>query len=252
MSTNAIHSVAQGVVHNVPPRLGAPDGYDSLATFIGDTLPKQLSDIEREPWHLLGREGPLPPVARIRATLANLHAVLAELAWGKTTADAVAREARRVRPNKALDRVATLARRRAEARHRQSLSLLERLARQRGVNLATVTSPDSEAAATSWPPLKTAVLVELEALADLDAAQAEVTSLLTEASIAATSVTIIPMLKGKTLPRFSAIAFPSGKVFPDPSAADEWQTVIPPPHDTPLTDAATAAHQALQELSALA
>jgi hypothetical protein len=249
LSSDPIHGVAQGLVQNLLAGLGDANGYGSLAAFVGENLPKQLGDVEQERWHLLGPQGPPTSLGAIRATLSKLHAVLAELAWSDTGADAIANAARGVQEHRALDGAATLARRRADARYQHSLSRLTELAAEIGV---TVRPFSRDAGATVWPATATALVIDLPSIQDLEPSLAAVAGLLDQVRLPDRSVTLVPALEGKVLPRLSATAFPGGNLYPTPGAADEWTAIVPTEHETPLTDAAVRAHQALQELSGLA
>jgi hypothetical protein len=249
---DAIHSVAQGVVQNIAARLSKASDNASLAVFVGDTLPGQLGRLEREAWHLIGLAEPPSAIARIRRLLSDLHAVLAEVAWGEGASTAVIAAARSGSANGALDRAARAARRAADKRHERQLASLVRLAAARGIDVHPVTAGEVEPAAMTWPPVRTVLIVELGSLAELDAARSAITEFLPEALLPRSKVTLLPARHGRTLPRFSATAFVAGGLYAAPEDLDAGGDVVPEPWATPLADAVVVAHQALQELSGIA
>ena len=88
--TDDVHTLLSGLVHNLPERLQQPDQWGSLAAFCHDTLTKALlaAADEARAWTTTDLN---PVIDRIGERLRDLHAVLAELAWGKMTPSDVSR-----------------------------------------------------------------------------------------------------------------------------------------------------------------
>lgn len=249
---DAIHSVAQGAVQNLPARLADGSNLASLAAFVGDTLPAQLRRVDQEAWYLIGLPEPPPATARMRRLLADLHAVLAELAWGQGASTALSPAARSGPASDSLRRAARAARGRADKRHDRQLASLVRLAAQHGVRVHPVTARDAEASATDWPPVRTGLVVDLESLAELDTTRLTLAELLRGVLPTGKKVTLLPARGGRTLPRFAATAFVAGRLYRLPEEMDAWRDVAPDPWRTPFADFVVTAHQALQELSGIA
>jgi hypothetical protein len=247
-----IHSVAHGLVQNLPPRLEANDGYASLAAFTGDTLRKQVDEVHGLRWSILGLEAAPPSVATIRGALRDLHAVLAELAWGDGAEMPVVAAARQAQPHRALAQAARVARSRAEARFDGTLTTLRALAEAAGVRAHAFKRSDQDIAAAAWPPYDTCLVVDLDRIDEWQVALSAMPGIVDSIAVPASSVTVIAARNGKTLPRFSATVFKGGNVYQLPTAAEPWVGIVPPAHATPFTDSVVEAHQSLEELSAIA
>lgn len=246
-----IHSFAQGVVQNVATRLASGADYSALAAFVGGTLIGQSRRIEGEPWHLVDLDGPPPSIARIRQCLVDLHAVLAELAWGDESL-AVGPVARSGSSRIALSRVAQAARRQATARHEKRVATIVANATGRGLRLNAAIADDNEAAETTWPRVRTLFVVEIHSLTELEDARSALISLFAETLPSATVVTLVPAHAGKTIQTLATKVFVSGGSYPMPDEMQAWEDVAPPPLSTPLANAVLHAFAALQELSGLA
>jgi hypothetical protein len=251
LSNDPIHGVAQGIVQNLPPRLEDPSGYASLAAFAGDTIAGQLDDARREPWTLLGLDGPPSVLDRLAILLDQLAVVLVEQALGDTTGNQIATITRALPRGKALVRAADQSRARAQRRYEQTLSAIVAAAATQGLQLEARSRPHPDPKVVTWPPMATALLVHMHG-PQLDQIIAAATELLTRFSLPDSSVVLIPVQQGVPLPRYTVRLFVGGNVYPLPDEADNWVDMIPPLRPMPCSNAFADAIEALRELSSLA
>jgi len=247
-----LHTLLHGVVANVPGRLvDAEPHYPSLAAFVGGTLTGQLPKVEALDWRLLGLVHPPDALAALRRLLGDLHAILAELAWGDTPRESLVREAQGTSRRASLHAAAGLARRSATRRLPMAADLGQRIAAS-GLDARVVVreEPSDTAEAHVWPPHTLAILVNLDSLTEWQDAQARLAEVLTTLPVGEPPVTLVPVRAGRTVPLFAASYI--SQLWPAPDAIAEWGGRLPPPHPTPLADAVLQAHQALQTLSAVA
>ncbi|MCP3754124.1 hypothetical protein [Streptomyces sp. TBY4] len=248
-----LQHLVNGIAENLTRRLADPNGYAALASYVGDSLPSlamQVRDEER--WHLIGQDPP-DVLDHLVRNLADLHAVLAELAWG-TLGHKELRAAARSGPSaQALSRAADLARRAAGARAEALPLKLQSSARAAGIRISVYTRPVSDADSTEWPAAELAVGVELAELTQWPTAVEQLCSLLKHdpgSQGSRRAVLLVPFVDGKPV-RLMAQQLQTA-LWPGTGLFDAWSTELPEGHPTPLTDAAIDAHQALQCLSGLA
>jgi hypothetical protein len=251
LTSDPVHGVAQSIVRNLASRLNEPSGYASVAAFAGDTIVKQLDDARREPWALLGLDGPPPVLDRLANSLHQFATVLVERALGDTTPGQIASVTRSMPRGKALARATELASARAQRRYEETLTSLVAEAATRGLHLEAKSRPHPDPRVVTWPPTATAVLAHLHA-PNLDAVIAMLTELLGRFTLPDSSLVVIPVQDGVPLPRYTFRLFPSGSVYPLPDEAQPWLDLIPPTRPMPCSDAIADAVEALRELSSLA
>jgi hypothetical protein len=252
ISTNdPVHGVAQGIVQNFASRLGEPSGYASLAAFAGDTLVKQLNDARREPWALLGPDGPPPVLDTLATLLHQFSTVLAEQALGDTTPGRIAAVARSMPRGKALGRASELAVARAKRRYEDTLTALVAAAAAQGLLLEIRQRPHPDPKALTWPPMATLALAHLHG-PNLDATMSTIADLLGRFTLPDSSLLVIPLQGGAPLLRYTFRLFASGGVYPVPHEAESWVALIPQTRPMPCSDAVADAVEALRELSSLA
>ncbi|MEU3001395.1 hypothetical protein ABZ684_28175 [Streptomyces sp. NPDC006995] len=248
-----LQQLMNGIAENLTARLVDPKGYAALASYVGDSLTHlalQVRDEER--WDLIGQEPP-DVLDHLVSTLSDLHAVLAELAWGTLEPRKLTATARSGPSAQALGRAADLARRAAGVRAETVPLKLQSHARSAGLHVSLYTRPISEPDSTEWPAVELAVGVELVELTQWPAAVEQLCSLLkhdpgTQGS--RRSVLLVPLCDGKPVRllarQLQTTPWPGFDLF------DTWSADLPKAHPTPFADAAIAAHQALQCLSGLA
>ncbi|MEU8618585.1 hypothetical protein [Streptomyces sp. NPDC048623] len=248
-----LQQFVDGIAENATRRLAEPKGYAALAGYVGDTLTRlalQVRDEER--WHLIGQEPP-DVLNQLVRTLTDLHAVLAELAWGTLGPKKLTAAARSGPSAQALSRAADLARRAANARAGAMSLKLQSDARAAGIRISVYIRPITEADSTEWPAMELAVGVHLTELAQWPAAVEQLCSLLKHdpgSQGSRRAVLLVPLLTGRPV-RLMARQLQTA-LWPGMGLFDAWSTELPKAHPTPLTEAAIAAHQALQCLSGLA
>jgi hypothetical protein len=248
-----LHTLLHGVVSNLPGRLlDTEPHYPSLAGFVGATLASQLAKVEALDWRLLGLAQPPAALATLRRLLWDLHAVLAELAWGDTPSEALVREAQSTSRRASLHHAAGLARRGAAHRLQAMVADLGRRCVDSGLDAQIIVrqEPTETAEAHVWSPHALAILVSLDSLREWADAQTRLVGTLADLPVGEPPVTVVPVRAGNTLPSLAARYI--RQLLPAPDATTEWGEQLPPPHATPLADATLQAHQALQTLSAIA
>lgn len=246
-----VHGVAQGIVRNLASRLDEPSGYASVAAFAADTIVRELDDVRREPWAMLGLDGPPPVLDRLATLLHQFATVLIELARGDTTPGQIASVTRSMPRGRALARAADLAGARAQRRYEETLTALVAEAATRGLQLEAKSRPHPDPKIVTWPPMDTAVLAHLHA-PDLDAVIETLAELLGRFTLPDSSLVVIPVQDGVPLLRYTFRLFASGSVYPMPDEAQPWLSLIPPTRPMPCSDAIDDAVEALRELSSLA
>jgi len=249
-----LHTLLQGVVSNMPGRLiDSKPHYPSLAGFVGGgTLAGQLPKVEALDWRLLGLAQPPAALATLRRLLEDLHAILAELAWGDTPSEALVREAQSTSRRTSLRHAADFARRGAARRLQAMVADLGRRCTDNGLyaQIMMRQEPTETAEAHVWPPRALAILISLGNLTEWVDAQTHLVEILADLPVGEPPVTVVPVREGKIVPSLAA-RYISG-LWPAPDATTEWSEQLPPPHATPLANATLEAHQALQTLSAIA
>ncbi|MFF4446374.1 hypothetical protein [Streptomyces sp. NPDC001502] len=206
---------------------------------------------DEERWHLIGQDPP-DVLDHLVRNLADLHAVLAELAGGTLGPKKLTAAARSGPSAQALTRAADLARR-AAARADALPLKLQSTARAAGIRVSVYTRPVSDPDSTEWPAAKLAVGVELAELTQWPTAVEQLCSLLKHdpgSPGSRRAVLLVPFVDGKPV-RLMAQQLQT-TLWPGTGLFDAWSTELPEGHPTPLTDAAIGAHEALQCLSVLA
>ncbi|PFG43358.1 hypothetical protein ATJ88_2044 [Isoptericola jiangsuensis] len=253
LDNDHFHSFIQGVVDNLPGRLQGPaDGWPSLAAFTGDTLRRDgLRAAQLERWDLVDSDPP-GELQAMDQQLSDLHAVLAELAWGQLQPRAVAGIARSGPYTTALRRAAGAAREMVSRRTGLMLDGLKELAGSLGIELVIWTRDLEKPDAVYWPPTEVAIgvpatspeawMTAAEALRELIEAEYAVR--------AARPPILITPLVGDRPVRQAAVALQT-TAFPGADLLATWSDQIGRPAPTPLTDCVIDAHGALESLSGL-
>lgn len=249
LASDPVHGVAQGIVRNLASRLDNLSA--SVAAFAGDTIVKQLDDARREPWTLLGLDGPPPVLDRLATALHQFATVLVERALGDTTPGQIASVTRSTPRGKALGRATELASARAQRRYEKTLTALVAEAATRGLHLEVKTQPHPDPKVVTWPPMATAVLAHLHA-PELDTAIATLAELLGRFTLPDSALVVIPVQDGVPLLRYTVRLFASGGAYHMPDEAQPWLDLIPPTRPMQCSDAVADAVEALRELSSLA
>jgi hypothetical protein len=251
LTSDPIHGVAQGIARNLASRLYDPSGYAAVAAFAGDTIVGQLDDARREPWALLGLDGPPPVLDRLATLLDQFATVLVERALGDTTPSQILAVTRSMPRGKGLARAAALARARAQKRYEETLTALIAEAAAKGLQLEAKSRPHPDPKVVTWPPMATAVLAHLRT-PNLDAIFETLAELLGRFALPDSSLVVIPVQAGVPLLRYTFRMFAFGGVYPMPEEAQPWLGLIPPTKPMPCSDAVADAVEALRELSSLA
>ncbi|WP_253870468.1 hypothetical protein [Promicromonospora umidemergens] len=252
---DALHTLIQGIVDNLTPELQSLDpGWARLVGFTGDTLRKLAArTTEDERWDLIDEAAPLE-LQQMDEMLADLHAVLAELAWGDLTPPAIVSIAREGPYKTALHRVADRARDSAAAQLTKRIEQLRAAAHDEGLDIQVWVRPMDEPAAHEWPPEQIAIGVRQSAIHEWAESLAKLTAILQTYDQSSDGgrppILLVPLVAGRPVRALARqIQF---SILPNPELFDTWTEQLGQPHDTPLTDAVSAAHQALQGLSGLA
>jgi hypothetical protein len=246
-----VHGLAQAIVRDLPARIGDPQQARSLAAFIGSTIPKQLREAEHEAWALIGLESPPPVLARLAALAEQLAAVLAERAFGDTPMAQIVKVTRAMPRGRGLQRAADIAVARAQRRYEEVSAALRAQAAAHGLRVEVVSRAHPDPQGVIWPPRRTAVVVEVD-IAELDRVNTTLVALLPQLGLPDSSLLVIPVRTGVSLPRYAVRLFASGSVYPASDELGDWLDVVPPTQPMPCSDAAADAVEALRELSSLA
>jgi hypothetical protein len=246
-----VHGAAQAIVRDLPARIADPRQRRSLAAFTGDTIPRQLSAAQNEPWQLLGLERPPEALDALAALAADLAAVLSEIAFGDTPPARIAKASRAVPRGKGLARAAAIARDRASSRHAETLARLRDHALAAGFAVDAVSQPHPDPRGAVWPPVRTAVVAHA-AVPDLDRLVAALTEALPGLDLPDGSLLVLPVRHGVPLHRYTLRLFASGNAYPAPDEPGQWADSFPPAQPAPAADATADAVEALREISSLA
>ncbi|WP_326943735.1 hypothetical protein OG439_27680 [Amycolatopsis sp. NBC_01307] len=251
LTSDPIHGVAKGIVGNLASRLDAPSGYASVAAFAGDTIARQLDDARREPWALLGLDGPPPVLDRLATLLRQFATVLIERAVGDTGSGQIASVARSAPRGKALVRASELVSARARRRFEETVTAFTAEAAAKGLQVEVVSRPHPDPGIVTWPPMAIAALVYQDVLI-LGAVIATLAELLGRFILPDSSLVVIPSQGDVPLLRYTHRLFASGSVYPSPDEVQPWLDLIPAARPMPCSDAVADAVEALTELSSLA
>ncbi|WP_307180658.1 hypothetical protein [Streptomyces canus] len=244
--------LAYGIADNLTRRIADPEQYRSLAGYARDSLRKSALGVrDKEQWHLVDQEPPAV-LAQLTKALTDLHAVLAELAWGTLGLEALRTAARSGPSAFALARAANLAR--AAARASVVQKQLQADAEGAGISVELRTRPLADPNATEWPPVESAVGVYLDDVIGWSAAVEKLSALMRHDHVSQGyrgPVLLVPLVESRPV-RLLARQLQTTKLWPGVDLFDTWSTVFPEAHPNPLTNAVIDAHQALQCLSGLA
>lgn len=247
LESDPVHALLSSVVDNLPPRLAGTANCVAVAAFAQDIAEKQTPATEREPWHLVGLDAPPPALASIRRTAANLSDILAEIAFDASARHGVNRSARRGKPGSRLKRARDFARKRAAQRHQAQLAQLKAACRCLNISMSDFCVPST----ASWPRWRTALTIQLQGLTALASTFEALSPLLDEIADQRYQVDVLPMREGKIVTALAATYSTSGGFRTDPAVAASWAELGIPFLSTPLSDAVSAAHSSLRELSSL-
>ncbi len=246
-----LSSLAQGITANLTGRLvDTEPHWTSLAAYTGDTLRKLVQKVRQsERWELIGQEAPAD-LDLIDQALSDLHAALAELAWGGLQPSTISNIAQARPQSDVLARVAERARSDAAQRAIQFRASLLAEGEAAGLSLHVDMRPLADAAAVNWPAVETAIGVLVGDVTEWGQAFPTAIELLDQVPGllgARPPVLVVPLIAGRPVRRLAL------KVQTSPSPGvelyDTWTEHFPPAHNTPLFDSAIDAHQALQALS---
>ncbi|WUH90443.1 hypothetical protein OG900_10250 [Streptomyces sp. NBC_00433] len=244
--------LAQGITANLTGRLVDPEPHwTSLAAYTGDTLRNLVQQVRKsERWELVGLEVPPVGLNRIDQILSDLHAVLAELAWGDLQSATISAAARSRPHGDVLAGLATRARSDAARRASQFRAGLLAAAETAGLSLRVLMRPLADASAVNWPAVETAIGIQIGDVTEWGQALPTVVELLEQVPGprgARPPVLVIPLIAGCPIRQLALNV--QTDPWPGVELYDTWADRFLPAHATPLTDNATAAHQALQALS---
>lgn len=247
-----LSSLAQGITANLTGRLMETEPHwTSLAAYAGDTLRNLVQRVRKsERWELVGLEAPPADLDRIDQVLGDLHAVLAELAWGGLQPATISAAARSGPHGDVLTRLATRARSDAARRASQFRAALLAAAEVACLSLDVLMRPLAGAAAVNWPAIETAIGIHIGDLTEWQQVLPNAVGLPEQVPGplgARPPVLVIPLIAGHPV-RHLALKVQTDP-WPGVELYDTWADRFPPAHATPLTDSTIAAHQALQALS---
>ena len=234
------------VTGNILSRLANRENYRALETYISDTtIDRHLIGAMGEPWHLLGIDGHPESLDRLHELLADLHAIVHEMAIDGADLAQVGRSARAGSRENALHRSAETCRRAEQRRRQTRRETLQRTCRTPGLRTSVLSPPAGSlpGAMTSW-----AVTVELESLLDWPDALALLTSALGPVQALGESYVFIPLRVGRPVPSLAvkliATPLPTTDI-------DEWAPQLAAPHPSSLADALADTQSALQRFSGI-
>lgn len=240
---------------NLTPEVQSRDpGWQRLVGFTGGTLRAFVaSTTEHERWDLIGEPAPRE-LQQLDGTLTDLHAVLAELAWGEVTPAAIVSVAHEGPYRTALHRAADRARGSAATQLAKRIAQLRAATRDEGLDIRVWVRPLDDPAAHEWPPERIAIGVHQSAIQEWPESLAKLTTVLHTYDQSSDGgrppILLVPLISGRPVRALARQMQLS--ILPNPELFDSWIDQLRQPHDTPLTDAVTTGHQALQGLSGLA
>ena len=251
-SGDPVHGLAWALVENLSGRLFASEpNWVSLAGFVGDQLRKHVSEIRQEQWELIGEQPP-SELAAIDTTLTSLQAVLLELAAGSMSRATITAIAAAGPRDGTVERPAQAAREQARQAEDDWVARLVALAADAGLSVEVHRRPRTEPASLSRFASEFAVGVRVDDLVHWTATvEAIRRAVATAGEHAATrgKVLVFPVYMRRPI-RTLAHAVIEG-VFPSAELFDSWADSLDQPWQTPLADAVTDAHRALQAISGL-
>ena len=241
-----LSAIILNVCGNALLRLGKPDGYVALSTFINETvLGKDVPAVRGQSWRLLGYEGAPPALDELSEGLAEIEAVITELSTDAGSNGKIINSARSGTARKALARAAAWSRRQTYGRAQKRRKAVAADLRSTGL---TVDVFWSNGEPTRGESANFAVTVSVESLADWPAALAELALKLEDLRIAGESPLLMPLLKGRSVLPLAVRLI--RKLWPV-SDFGEFEGLLPQPLQLGLTTPVIAAHSALEVRSGL-
>lgn len=227
----------------------------SLAFFVADTLRRNLANVRsEEQWHLIDTDPPAV-IDDLDSLLMDLHAVLAERTKDPAGHAAILASLRDGKRRELPIRIAAnlareKARRRMEAMHKS----YRRTLRDNGVRAAFLTETFDDESAYDWPPMSTAITIDIRSFADWANAHEVVQRKLQEEidqRFLGTHSLLVPFLRGRPVEPLAQRI--SDRLTPDydNTLKTKWRALLGDRHPTPMADAFNEAIDALVAISAL-
>ena len=239
--TDPLSALIIDITGNVIPRLiQGRHGYRALAGYISDTVvAKHLAGVLEEPWRLVGLDSHPTALDTLRSVLEDLHALVDELANDDADANRIRTSALSGPSRTALHRAASICRkaneRRQDKRRREVQSTCDATRLDARVFDVTHGRALSEYH----------ISVELGSLADWHEALEELVAALLATRQQHETHLLVPLRRGRPVPRLSVRLSRDLHENPDPEGLDE----LPEPHPSELADTLTQACKCLQMLS---
>lgn len=247
-----LHTLLDGICSNLPSRLLSNEGQNSLAAYVGDTLRNLVPKVRSsEGWRDESAGSAAAALDSIERSLGDLHAVLADIAYGPESIRVALASASVGPRSSALHRCAEKAAPRAINRLGSRLDLIAAQAADVGQSIRWMLRDAPAPTATDWPPVQVALLVDLESVDDWDAALGIVDGLLAaqDDPVAIERPLVVPSLRGRPL---LALAVSRGSTFfPGAGDAAEWGNAMGEALPTPTLDSLQSLWAGLQAISSL-
>lgn len=231
---------------NILPRLAKRENYRALEAYIADTtIGRYLAAAKKEPWYLLGLDGYPESLDRLGEVLADVHAVVHELATDGADLTKVGRSARSGGRDAALHRSAETCRRSEQRRRQERRDALQRVCRASGLRAGVLrpSAPALPSSSTSW-----AVTVDLESLAEWPAATEALLSEVGVQQPLGETYVFVPVRAGRPVP---SLAMSFIKTLLPATNIDDWLAQLADPHPSLLADTFSEGLAALQTLSGI-
>ena len=243
LTNDPLSALILALTGNIFQRLAAPDQYKRLAAYISATvIEKDLADAQDEPWVLLGIDGHPPSLDRLREALADIHAVVSELATNGSGIARVFKSARSGPPKDALHRAARTSRRQQQRRVRSRREALRRICNAAGLNTHLLNRQPHRGV------VEFAVTVELGSLTLWPDAVERLAASLEAEQPGDEVYLLVPLREGSPVPSLSRqLTF---SMLPRAELGD-WAAMLPQPAPSTLADTFDEAQGALQVLSGI-
>lgn len=234
------------ITGNILPRLAKRENYRALEAYIAETtIGRHLAAAIKEPWYLLGLDGYPESLDRLGDVLADVHAVVHELATDGADLAKVGRSARSGGRYAALHRSAETCRRSEQRRRQKRRDALQRVCRATGLRTGVLrpSTPALPSSSTSW-----AVTVDLESLADWPAAIEALSSELSVQQPLGETHVLVPLRAGRPVPSLAMSLIKT----PLPAMnIDDLLPQLADPHPSSLADTFSEGLAAVQMLSGI-
>jgi hypothetical protein len=242
--TDDVSGFLTDITSNVLPRLAQqPLQAATLSEHIDDhVLMKSMVGFVKQPWNLVGLDGPPPEAAAIGRTLTALRDVLRELGRDPSSGQSIIRRARSTRREWAVQTAADEAlRRRRTARTIRNSHIASAVAQDPNLRMIPVATDDSGerivvemllGTVLDWPELTQRASAVFEALAETDLPP----------------IRLIPVRGDAAIPSL-VLEFRRGRLVSAPIGEDEVGTLRVV--ESPLADALASAISAISALSSL-